>query len=464
MAEINRSSASNTPGNEKHLFQWNRLKVAVIYGGVVSTVVLILFFLLLLLTSRLPGNYRMYFTFGEWTIVDTTLASVGTVGEEIILSLSRIDTAFAGIWGSTTAPDPATAIPPGNTAGIARLLSIISVPVVVAVSYRKQLKTRYRVYGETAQYDDFEKLQQRKIQYNSARILYVIATGFGTYVVTSVLWLALSLAFQNLTFTLFWAWVVIILFTFSATIVSAFWALAVTTREIFLIGMMMTVAGLLVSFSIAPQIPDPDRIYWWQHAVSMLGKYMPSAPLFTATLTSMACTLLVVWFDIENIVARARSAKIVLIRGLYFYAVLGFLLIGFVRVGDPIANFIPNFLAHSVFGALFAFAALFWVCWVLTRNIDETIFSPWYKRYIKFAAIASIVVGVVSFIQLEPFGFGDPNNTQGGKDIINLTTAELVIFALTGILLWITVELLLLQAEIATYSGLTTSEQINADL
>jgi hypothetical protein len=263
---------------------------------------------------------------------------------------------------------------------------------------------------------------------------------------------------------MFWAWVVVILFTFSVTIASAFWALAVTTRELFLIGMMATVAGLFVSFSIAPQIPDPDRINWWQHAVSMLGKYMPSAPLFTATITSMACTLLVVWFDIENIVVRARRENTGLVRGLYFYAVLGFLLIGFVRVGDPIQNFIPNFLAHSVFGALFAFAALFWVCWVVSRNFNETIFNPWYKRYIKFAAIASIVVGVVSFIQLEPFGFGDPNNTTGGKDIINLTAAELVIFSLTGILLYITVELLLLQADFPTNTESSSSEQIRGDL
>ncbi len=450
MAEIEGLSASNTLGNEKHLFLLNRLKGAVIYGGIVSTVVLVLFFLLLLLTARLPGNYRLYFTFYEWTIVDSTLEPVETVGEEIILSLSRIDVAFSGIWGSTIAPEPDTVVPPGNTAGIARLLSIISVPVAVAVSYRKQLKTRYRVYGEKAQYDDFEKLQKRKIQYFSARILYVTATAFGTYVVTSVLWLAMSRAFQNLTFTLFWAWLVVILFTFSVTIASTFWALAVTTRELFLIGMMTTVAGLFVSFSIAPQIPDPDRIYWWQHAVSMLGKYMPSAPLFTATITSMACTLLVVWFDIESIIVRAGNEKIVLIRGLYFYAVIGFLLIGFVRVGEPIENFIPNFLAHSVFGALFAFTALFWVCWVMSRNINETVFNPWYKRYIKFAAVASLVVGIVSFIQLEPFGFGDPSNTQGGKDIINLTAAELVIFSLTGVLLFVTVEILLLQADVPT--------------
>ncbi|MBZ0294262.1 MAG: hypothetical protein K8L99_16990 [Anaerolineae bacterium] len=396
----------------------------------------------LLNIRRLPETYQFYESFLEWRTEGAMQYPVCAWSCEIITQSTRLLGAAKDIGASVISSDGQ-----GNVAGMARLCTLISVLFAVWFAYRKQLPTRYSLNGQEAQREDFEQMPRWQFWFN--RVLYTVATLFGTYVVTSIVWLGLSLVFKDMTMGWFRAALVIIAFTATMTLAATYGALAVSTRDVLLLGLFTYAAGFATSFALAP--PTLER-QWWQVAVSNAGQFNPSASLFTGTLLSGSLTLVVLWFDVDSIIrkmvddgeVRLLSADgwMWVARALYAVLVLGLLSVGFIRVDEVNHPFNTAFHAG---GAVFAIISVI-VSGVLIRKRR---FHPWYKIF-----SVHILLGLTIFMSL--FGsikLNPPSWVFVGTGIISLTVIELALFILIGLWVYITVDNLLGQANINAFEG-----------
>lgn len=431
---------------QKYEFLGQRFQTALLYATVATAgviVALVVVALLNLFNMRgLPESYRLYAPFLEWRSEGAVQYPVCAWGCEIVTQSTRLLSAASDIAASIIAPDGQ-----GSVAGIARLCTLISVFFAVWFTYRKQLSTRYTLNGQVAQHEDFD--QMPRWQFHLSRVLYTLAALFGTYVVVSLLWLGLSLVFKNMMLTGFRAAVIIVMFTGVVTLVATYGALAVTTREILLLGLFMFVIGFSASFALAP--PTHER-QWWEVAVSNAGQLNPSASLFTGTLLSGALALVVLWFDIDSILHKMVSdgdvrllsvgAWMWVTRLLYALPILGLLFVGFIRVDE--VNHPSNTLFHAG-GAVLAIVSVV-ISGILIRKRR---FHPWYRIF-SVHILLGLTAGMAVFgsLKLDPFSIVFP-----GTGLISLTVIELALFGLIGLWVYITVDNLLGQANINAFNG-----------
>lgn len=436
-----------------------RLSSVTIITLVVSALVLVIG--LVSLMPTLPGTYRISDTFFEWTRAESdegcpnqdnldNLACVGDVFREFAISAIRLVTNFLGLFASMVIEDSQAT----SLGGVARFLSVFSISSAVFLSYRRHLDTRYELNNQISQLADFRDLKTKTRTFLWTRILYTLATMFGSYVVVSLVWVGLSQIFKEIAFQTSTAWIIIALFVVLSTFAATYWASAVTSREIIMIGAGTFVLGFTVSFAVAPLMnvaTVPGGEQWWKGAISNAGKLQPSGALFTSALAGLAIVFWIVWYDIDSIIENAiahsgqRMTPLINIRHIQWFSVrtkhiivffytlviIGLISIGLVRVAYPVSQFFLNLFFHSILGAIGAIGGLFFVCWHVSRLTKKTILSPWYDRYFIVGALVSIVALAASY-----------------TDIMNLTTAELIIFSLSGVLMVFTIELLLLQADL----------------
>jgi hypothetical protein len=240
------------------------------------------------------------------------------------------------------------------------------------------------------------------------------------------------------------ALIVIIVFTATMTFAAVFVALAVTTRGVLLLGLSIVMIGLAVSFALAPAIDDKQ---WWLKAVSSAGQLNPSAPVFTGTLVSGSLTLVVLWFDINSMIHKMISDGDVkfltasqwmwVARLLYATVVLGLTLVGLIRVDKE------KFAENSWFHAGGAVAAIASVA-ISGLLIRKRRFHPLYKFfsvYIQLGVTFGLII--LGSLKLEAPWIGSP-----GTGIISMTVLELSLFALMGLWGYLTVNNLVVQANI----------------
>lgn len=441
-------------------------------AGLISliTTVLVVSIGFVFYVSSLPPNFAINGTFLEWTLQENEAecpnhdnpACVGDVLREFEISISRLGNNLFGLFQSTRIDDETSYL-----GGVARLLSVISISIAVFYAYRRHLEERYIVENKRSQLEDFRDLKEHKLTFFFTRILYTAATFFGSYIVISLAWVVLSQIFRGLSLTTIWAWMVIGGFVFASTFASTYWAIAVSTRELVLIGVGTFVLGFAVSFAVAPLMINPetmektDTVRWWTMAISSAGKLQPAASLFTSALASLAVVFWIVWFDIDSIIemgiAKSGEASVpivdidnvkwvhvnrkYLIIVCYTFVIVGLLSIGLVRVDRPASDFALNIFFHSILGAGGAILGLFFVCWHVKLITRRTIFTLPYRVYFIIGAIISAVaLGLYTFLG------------------VNLTAVELVIFTISGSLMVITIEILLLQADIIERENAVQSE------
>jgi hypothetical protein len=330
----------------------------------------------------------------------------------------------------------------GNIVAMARLCSLISVIFAVGFAFRQQLPQFYSLNAQKAELEDFQNTPGWELWLS--RILYTLASLFGTYVVVSILGFGLSKAFKELTLNWFNALLVIIVFTGTMTFAAVFGALAVTTRGVLLLGLFTVMIGLAVSFALAPEIDDQQ---WWLKAVSSAGQFNPSAPIFTGTLMSGSLTLVVLWFDINRMIHKMiidGDVKLLtanqwmwVARILYATVVLGLFFVGLIRVDK--ANFAVNSWFHAG-GAVAAIASVA----ISGLLIRKRRFHPLYKFFSVYIQLGvTIALIVLGSLKLESPWIGSP-----GTGIINMTVLELSLFALMGLWGYLTVNNLVVQANI----------------
>jgi hypothetical protein len=431
---------------EKYAYLTQRFQTAVLYSALTTAGVLIALITIsalnLLNIRPIPEMYRLYAPFVEWQSDGTRQFVVCAWNCEIATQATRLLNATSDIGASIFADAGQ-----GSVASIARLCSLISVFFAVWFTYRKQLVTWYRLNMQEAQRQDFE--QMPRWQFWLTRALFTIASLFGTYVIVSILWLGLSLIFKDMTMNWINALIVIILFISTTTLIATYCALAVTTREILLLGLMIFVVGFSASFALTKPYADHQ---WWQIAVSNAGQLNPAASLFTGTLLSGSLTLIVLWFDIDSILqkmvgdgdVRWFSANLWMwvARGLYIVLVLGLMFIGLIRVDQT--NYPFNMVFHAG-GAILAIASVI----VSGLLIRKRRFHPWYKLFsVQILLGLTVSMSVLGSLKLDP-----PAVVFPGTGIISLVVIELSLFVLIGLWIYATVDNLLGQANLNAFDG-----------
>lgn len=239
-----------------------------------------------------------------------------------------------------------------------------------------------------------------------------------------------------------------------------------------MMGLVTFALGLGLSFSVAPQvctIGDEVNMQWWECAVSTAGAQWPSAPLFTAALVGASCGLWALWFDIDGMIKatiennperlaggglltrwfrrmlswlenREGVWEMRVAGGLYFVIVLGFILVGLIRVSDDPALWM-NTVLHTGGAAASAISVV-----LLSRLIHSTSFPGWYRVFSsKYVILITIAIIAASFISLVPLGL-----VPLRKGLLNLTAVELSLFVLMGTWLYLTVDILVGQAHVQT--------------
>jgi hypothetical protein len=257
--------------------------------------------------------------------------------------------------------------------------------------------------------------------------------------------------FKLLILDWFNAALIVVLFTWGITFVATYTALAVTTREILLLALLIFVIGFAASFALSPQLGAAKK-EWWQMAVSSAGQENPSAPLFTGTLLSGPLLLLVLWFDLDSILQKMIADGQVrwlnvnqwmwVTRVLYGMLVLGFIFVGMIRVDEH--NFRVNMVFHAG-GAVMAILSAI-LSGILIRKRH---FHPWYRFLSNYLlVITTVALGFLGVIQLNPLTVG-----AVGEGLVSMTVIELVLFLLIGIWMYVTVDNLLGQADIRAFDG-----------
>lgn|GEM_PF-4338999 len=435
---------------KKYEFQHERFQLAFTYSAVVTigvfVALIVAFGLNFFGLSQLPQEYRLYTTFIDWS--STAEFKVCSWDCEIIRQGTRLVNAAADIGASILSNEPDYY---GNVAGIARLCTLITVTVVVWCTYRKKLACYYTYQFQPAQLEDFNTLP--RWQFWLSRVLYTLASLFGTYVMISIAWFALSALFKNVTLDRFNAAIVIIIFTGAVTFGAAYSALVASTRTVLLLGLTTFVLGFSASFALSPLI---DGRQWWERAVSNAGYFNPSAPIFTGTLLSGSIALWVLWYDLNSIIDRMIADGVIqwwkaetwmrVARVLYASFILGLISVGLVRVDD--ANFPSNKIFHAG-GAVLAIASVV----IAGAVVRKHRFRRWYRIFsvhiLLGATVAIALLGSLRF-NPPPVGFVFP-----GTGLISLTVIELALFVLIGVWVYITVDQLLDIANIQAFEEST---------
>ena len=435
---------------QQYEFATKRFQTALLYSTLATAgvvIALIVFTGLNFFNIRhLPDQYKLYTSFYEWRTEGVEQAPVCTWSCEILTQSTRLLTSASDIAASMFAVDDQGSVV-GNVAGIARLCTLIAVFFAVWFSYRKQLLTRYDLNGQTAQREDFENMP--RWQFWLTRGLYSLASLFGTYVVVSIVWLCVAAMFKNMTLDWFNAALLIILFTGVTTLIATYGALAVTTREVLLLALLIFATGFSASFALSPLVRKQE---WWQLAVSSAGEFNPSAPLFTGTLLSGSLALVVLWFDIDSILQKMIADGSVrfltaarwmwVARILYIMPVVGLTLVGFVRV-DPV-QYRFNMVFHAGGATLAVLGAI--LSGLLIRKHR---FHPWYKIFSVYILLgATVLMALLGSVQLNPLAFAPV-----GDGLVSLTVIELTLFLLIGLWMYVTVDNLLGQANINAFDG-----------
>lgn len=434
---------------QQYEFAARRFQTALLYSTLATIGVVIALIVFTGLNAfnvrQLPDQFKLFIEFNEWAKDDTDQSvcdwtcEIGKQSTRLLANASKI-----GLSMFTT-DDQGNVI--GNIAGIARLCTLIAVFFAVWFAYRKQLLTRYDLNGQVAQRADFETMP--RWQFWLTRTLYTLASLFGTYVVVSVVWLGVGAMFKNMALDWFNAIIIIVLFTGVTTLIAAYGALAVTTREVLLLALLIFATGFSASFALSPLVRNQE---WWQLAVSSAGEFNPSAPLFTGTLVSGSLALVVMWFDIDSILQKMIADGGVrylnamqwmwVARILYVMPVVGLILVGFVRVDPNLFRF--NMVFHAGGATLAVLGAIFSAILIRKRR-----FHPWYKIFSVYILLgATVVMALLGSLQLNPFSFGGV-----GDGLVSLTVIELTLFLLIGVWMYVTVDNLLGQANINAFDG-----------
>ena len=427
---------------KKYKHQTQRFQTAFTYSTVATLGVIIALFVfsaLNILNIRpLPETYRLFVPFREWRVDDNESPPVGSWSQEIGNQLTRLYNATADIGASIFSNDGQ-----GNVAGIARLCTLVSVSFAVWFAFRRQLATYYEINAQKAQLEDFNATP--RWQFWLSRVLFTLATLFGTYVVVSTVWFGLSLVFKNMILNWPDAFVVIILFTGAVTFAATYGALAVTTRDVLLLGLFTFAIGLSVSFALAPA-------NWYLGAVSNAGQLNPSAPLFTGTLLGGSLALVVLWFDMNSIIEKMISdgnirlfnarAWMWVARVLYAFLILGLVFVGFIRVDKD--NYPFNMVFHAG-GAISAIASVV----IAGLLIRKSRFHPWYKIF-SVHILLGLTIGMAVFGSLK---LESPYWVYPGTGMISLTVIELSLMILIGLWVYFTVDGLLINANINAFDG-----------
>ena len=403
--------------------------------------------------SQLPDDYLLYETFYEWRSEGATQYPVCSWNCEIAVQSTRLVTAASEIALSVITVDGR-----GNIAGMARLCTLVTVLFSVGFAYRRQLLAHYTINAQPAQHDDFATMPNWQRWLN--RTLYILATAFGTYVLTSVLWLGLAMVFRELSLNWFRSGIVIVLFTGTITFIATYVALAASTRTVLSLGLFTLAAGFALSFALVPQSLGHQ---WWEVAVSNAGQFNPSASLFTGTLLSGSLALVIIWFDMDSIIHKMIDDGDIQIlspdtwrwiaRLLYFALILGLLLIAFIRVDQD--NFPLNMVFHAG-GSLAAIASTV----IAGLLIRKKRFHPWYHIFTVYILLGlTLGMSILGSLKFDPFSLVFP-----GTGIISLVVIELVLFVLMGLWLYLTADNLLGQANIHAFDGqvLVMMQQDNA--
>ena len=399
----------------------------------------------------LTERNQLYAQFLEW---DTTGPQIQVCNWdcEIGIQVRRLFSNDVLVLASVIANDHE-----GNIAGIARLCTLVAVTITAAFAYRRQVAEYYSLNGQQAELNDFQATPPWE-QWVS-RVFYTLATLFGTYVVVSLLWLGISLAFKELSLNWFDSSIVIIGFTAVTTFVATYGALAVTTRGVLLLTLMTYGFGLSASFALSQLI---DGQQWWERAVSAAGQLNPSASVFTGTFLSGSFAMVVLWFDINSMIhSIVNDGKpwllkpaqwMIVVRVLYIIFVLGLLFVGFIRVDQK--NFPQNMLFHA--GGAIASISSVVMSGLLIRKRR---FPPWYTAfsvYILFGV--TVVIAILSSLTLNPLTVVFP-----GTGIISLTVMELILLMLLGVWMYITVDNLVAIENIRALAGYTDLRAMKAD-
>lgn len=435
---------------QRYEFLRRRIQTALQYAGAAGLGVLVALLaaaaLNLFNVGGLPASYRFYAEFLDWRDEGVPQFEVCEWYCELGIQSTRLLSSVSDIGASVVSGDGF-----GNVAGIARLCTLVVVSLVVWATYRRQLVDRYQINAQQAQLEDFENLP--RWQFWLCRLLYTVAMLYGTYVVTSVLWLFISQMFKNLYLSGLDAVVIVVLFTTLVGFVAAFNALAVSTRDVLNLAMFIFLVGFAVSFALAPE--DRFNQQWWERAVSNAGQLNPSAALFTGTLVSGSLALIVLWFDIDSIIMKLIAdgeLRVFGVRGwmrisrlLYAGLALGLISVGLIRVAADAHRFNMVFHAGGAVGAILSVV----ICSLLIRKRR---FHPWYKFFSVYILVGlTFGMGLVGSLKPNPPNL--PSFVFPGTGLISLTVIELALFGLIGLWVYLTVDNLLGQADINAFEG-----------
>lgn len=429
-------------------FMRRRIRTALQYAAVAGGGVLVALLVasLLNLMSGQPMTFRLYAEFLDWRYEDAPQFEVCEWYCELGIQSTRLLSSVRNIGASVISSDGH-----GNVAGMARLCVLVAVSIVVWSAYRRQLADRYEINAQQAQLEDFDNLP--RWQFWLCRLLYTVAVLYGTYVISSVAWLMISQMFKNLFLSGSDAVVIVVMFTMLVTFVAAFSALAVSTRDMLQLAMLIFVVGFAVSFALAPE--DRFKQQWWERAVSNAGQLNPAAPLFTGTLVSGSLALIVMWFDIDSIIMKMIAdgdLRVFGVRGwmrvarlLYAGLALGLISVGLIRVASDAHRFNMVFHAGGAVGAILSVV-------ISSLLIRKRRFHPWYKFFSVYILVG-LIFGMGLIGSLKPNPPNLPSFVFPGTGLISLTVIELALFGLIGLWVYLTVDNLLGQADINAFEG-----------
>lgn len=321
----------------------------------------------------------------------------------------------------------------GDIAGVSRFVAVVIAGILTLRFYRELLDEAYTTQLAHAQRAQWRALQQTP-QHLLATFIVTGVVMLTTYVVTSALWLLLASMFAHAALNL------------SGTVILTAWIVGLTgfavmhmvpvlsTHRLFLLLLLSNGVGLCVMFVIArPMINSGVQRYWWQLALSSLGKQPGTDIMWSFGFITLFLVLYVLWLDISGYLRIALSTPEPVhrwqyvwgsafnrIRFLYFFAAFSLLSVGLIPVNHATRGmFILTFTLHSMGAA--AAILIYWLGGIalVTKRLRNVVFVSGFVTLSQAAFFAILGAGFMLVI---------------GE--FNMAMFELVMFVISGIWLY----------------------------
>ncbi|MCI0660852.1 MAG: hypothetical protein L0220_07235, partial [Acidobacteria bacterium] len=306
-------------------FKALRFRVALIFALIAATFALIASAILFIGDE----NIRLYAGFSEFDRttddcncdpnapppLDTQEAEPDTIGEHLRRMSKRFGQFITEFVDSFS---------DHHIAGVSRFLTVIAIFVSTFITYRALLIDRFENEARKSMITVFSHSTRHLIG-----ILFVpLLAAVLSHILLSEGWILLADMFERVEMTAIGAIFITTISVGTLTYIVVRWAVAITSRDLLMFGLLMTAIGLSAGFAVA----NGD---WWQEAISQVGRDSESDLLFTITLVGIALIFFLLWIDLDKLIRDVVGSKFKLVRVLFFAATISVALIGlFPRLGD----------------------------------------------------------------------------------------------------------------------------------